>query len=158
MSLPARLPVPCSFWEGRSLCMVPCSFWGSPSKGSLFGGLCWRSLCRDLCREESLSVCLCPWGLCLGGTHPTGILFVLVSVKNILPFLILVWNLVTIAFERYLAVCHPFKHSNFTRSKIMKIYVLIYMMSLVLPSIAAFEVSCIQLQRHLILFILRLRH
>ena len=51
----------------------------------------------------------------------------------------------TIAFERYLAVCHPFKHGNFTRSKIMKMFVLIYMMSLVLPSIAAFEVSCIQL-------------
>ena len=51
----------------------------------------------------------------------------------------------TIAAERYLAVCQPFKHSNFTRGKIVKLFVLIYIVALLLPSIAAFEVSCIQL-------------
>ena len=74
----------------------------------------------------------------IGGTS-----VIFVSAKNILRFLflILVWNLVTIAFERYLAVCQPFKHSNFTRRKIAKILVLIYIVALLLPSIVAFEVS-----------------
>ena len=75
-----------------------------------------------------------------------------ISTKNIFCVLV-VWNLVTIAFERYLAVCQPFKHSNFTRGKIVKMFVLIYIIALLLPSIAAFEVSCIQPQRHLVLFI-----
>ena len=33
-----------------------------------------------------------------------------------------VWNLVTIAFERYLAVCQPFKHSKLTKSRVLKAF------------------------------------
>ena len=47
----------------------------------------------------------------------------------------------TIAFERYLAVCHPFKHSNFTKRKVQRIFILIYIMAVVLESFAALEVS-----------------
>ena len=49
----------------------------------------------------------------------------------------------TIATERYLAVCHPFKHSNFTEKKIPLIFALIYVMSFLLNSITAVEVSVI---------------
>ena len=59
-------------------------------------------------------------------------------------FLIVVWNLVVIAAERYLAVCHPFKHNEFTKRKVLISFVLIYIMAVLLPSIAIFEVSYIQ--------------
>ena len=49
----------------------------------------------------------------------------------------------TIAAERYLAVCHPFKHSNFTEKKILLIFALIYIMSFLLNSITTVEVSII---------------
>ena len=55
--------------------------------------------------------------------------------------LVVVWNLVIIAFERYLAVCHPFKHSNFTRRKIVLVFAVIYFMAAFINSTAAFEVS-----------------
>ena len=59
---------------------------GLPPGGSLPGGLCWMSLLKDLYQGGSLSGGLCPWGLCPGGMHPNGIFYVLVSVKNTLPF------------------------------------------------------------------------
>ena len=49
----------------------------------------------------------------------------------------------TIAAERYLAVCHPFKHSNFTEKKILLIFALINIMSFLLNSITTVEVSII---------------
>ena len=49
----------------------------------------------------------------------------------------------TIATERYLAVCHPFKHSNLTERKILLIFALIYIMSFLLNSITTVEVSVI---------------
>ena len=52
-----------------------------------------------------------------------------------------VWNLVVIATERYLAVCQPFKHNNFTRGRVLVIFGLIYITAVLLNSIAAFEVS-----------------
>ena len=54
-----------------------------------------------------------------------------------------VWNLVVIATERYLAVCHPFKHKKFTRGRVLVIFGLIYITAVFLNSIAAFEVSYI---------------
>ena len=49
-----------------------------------------------------------------------------------------------IAAERYLAVCRPLKHNSFTKGRIALIFVLIYIMAVLLPSIAIFEVSCIE--------------
>ena len=46
-----------------------------------------------------------------------------------------------IAFERYLAVCHPFKHNNFTRKKIVLFFAVIYFMAAFINSTAALEVS-----------------
>ena len=49
----------------------------------------------------------------------------------------------TIATERYLAVCQPFKHSNFTRGRIALIFCLIYVLAFPICSLAAFQVgSC----------------
>ena len=36
--------------------------------------------------------------------------------------LLVVWSLVTIAAERYLAVCQPFKHNEFTTRKVLLFY------------------------------------
>ena len=47
----------------------------------------------------------------------------------------------TIAAERYLAVCQPFKHNEFTIRKVLLFYVLIYFMAVFINSTAAFEVS-----------------
>ena len=55
--------------------------------------------------------------------------------------LIVVWSLVTIAAERYLAVCQPFKHNEFTIRKVLLFYVVIYFMAVFINSTAAFEVS-----------------
>ena len=60
---------------------------------------------------------------------------------NLYFWFFVVWNLVVIAAERYLAVCQPFKHNNFTKRKIHRIFVLIYVMAILLESFAAFEVS-----------------
>ena len=50
----------------------------------------------------------------------------------------------TIAFQRYLAVCQPFKHNEFTIRKILPFYVLIYFQAAFFNSTAAFEVSYFQ--------------
>ena len=50
----------------------------------------------------------------------------------------------TIAFERYLAVCQPFKHNEFTIRKILPFYVLIYFQAAFFNSTAAFEVRYFQ--------------
>ena len=63
-----------------------------------------------------------------------------VSAKVISCFV--VWNLVVIAAERYLAVCQPFKHNNFTRGRVLVIFSLIYITAVLLKSIATFEVRC----------------
>ena len=55
--------------------------------------------------------------------------------------LITVWNLVVIAAERYLAVCQPFKHNNFRKVTIIKIYFIIYVITVILTSIFLFQVS-----------------
>ena len=52
----------------------------------------------------------------------------------------------TIAAERYLAVCQPFKHNEFTIRKLLLFYVLIYFMAVFINSIAAFEVSLLYTQ------------
>ena len=49
----------------------------------------------------------------------------------------------TIAAERYLAVCQPFKHNEFTKRKILLIFALIYVMSFLLNSITSVVVSVI---------------
>ena len=46
----------------------------------------------------------------------------------------------TIASERYLAVCQPFKHNNFTKSRVTMVFVLIYLMGVVCTAGAAFQV------------------
>ena len=55
--------------------------------------------------------------------------------------LIVVWNLVTIAAERYFAVCLPLKHNLFTERKITVIFILIYVFAAPCVSLAAFQVS-----------------
>ena len=55
-------------------------------------------------------------------------------------FFIPVWNLVTIASERYLAVCQPFKHGNFTKSKVLLSFGLNYLLGMVCTAGAAFQV------------------
>ena len=57
---------------------------------------------------------------------------------------IVVWNLVIIAAERYLAVCQPFKHNEFTKRKIVLCYVLIYFCAIIFNFTTAFDVSYIQ--------------
>ena len=47
----------------------------------------------------------------------------------------------TIAAERYLAVCQPFKHNNFTRKKAFCIFFYFYIFALFFTGIATFEVS-----------------
>ena len=68
----------------------------------------------------------------------------LFSIKLYNYSLVAVWSLVTIAAERYLAVCQPFKHSNFTKRKIVLFFILIYFMAAFINSTAAFEVSFFQ--------------
>ena len=43
-----------------------------------------------------------------------------------------VWNLVAIAVERYIAVCHPFKHSNFQGTPVRVIIASMYVASIIL--------------------------
>ena len=59
-------------------------------------------------------------------------------------YLVAVWSLVTIAAERYLAVCQPFKHNNFTKRKALLFFVIIYFMAAFINFSSAFEVSCLQ--------------
>ena len=63
------------------------------------------------------------------------------SVRFYVFFLVAVWNLVVIAAERYLAVCKPFKHGEFTERKTVKIILLIYFVGIILSFPAAFQVS-----------------
>ena len=46
----------------------------------------------------------------------------------------------TIAAERYLAVCKPFKHNGFTKQKVIGIFVLMYAMGIPCTSLAGFGV------------------
>ena len=48
-----------------------------------------------------------------------------------------------IAAERYLAVCQPFKHCEFTKRKIVLCYVLIYLGAMIFNFTTAFDVSYI---------------
>ena len=52
-----------------------------------------------------------------------------------------VWNLVTIAAERYLAVCCPFKHVDFTTRRVKFIFFAIYILSVPCLSLLVFQVS-----------------
>ena len=54
--------------------------------------------------------------------------------------LVVVWNLVTIAAERYLAVCQPFKHSGFTKRKVVGIFIFMYVMGIPCTSLAGLGV------------------
>ena len=47
----------------------------------------------------------------------------------------------TIAVERYLAVCQPFKHSGFTKRKVVRILILIYVLGIFWSSVGAFQVT-----------------
>ena len=46
-----------------------------------------------------------------------------------------------IALERYLAVCHPFKHANYTRRRIYASFVAIHILAIVCSIACAFQVS-----------------
>ena len=61
--------------------------------------------------------------------------------KKLNQFSFSVWNLVTIALERYLAVCKPFKYANFTKSKVMKIFIGLYIMSIICSGGCSFQVT-----------------
>ena len=52
----------------------------------------------------------------------------------------------TIAAERYVAVCQPFKHSELTKRKVLLFFVIIYFMAVFIKFSAAFEVSWFQHQ------------
>ena len=54
--------------------------------------------------------------------------------------LVVVWNLVTIAVERYLAVCQPFKHSGFTKRKVVGVFIGMYTIGIPVVFLAAFDV------------------
>ena len=58
-----------------------------------------------------------------------------------LIFLFSVWNLVTIALERYLAVCQPFKYANFMKSKVVLIFIWMYIMSIICSGGGSFQVT-----------------
>ena len=45
-----------------------------------------------------------------------------------------VWNLVFLSCERFLAVCHPFRHSNLTASKLLKALFVLYIIAFVVMS------------------------
>ena len=47
----------------------------------------------------------------------------------------------TIAAERYLAVCHPFKHAYFTKSKTVMVLSLIYFVGIICNGGSAFQVN-----------------
>lgn len=47
----------------------------------------------------------------------------------------------TIAAERYLAVCHPFKHAYFTKSKTVMVLSLIYVLGIICNGGSAFQVN-----------------
>ena len=49
-------------------------------------------------------------------------------------------NLVTIATERYLAVCKPFKHNGFTKQKVFCVFILMYMIGIPCTSVGALQV------------------
>ena len=49
----------------------------------------------------------------------------------------------TIAYERYLAVCVPFKHAHFTRRKVLITFCLIYIMSIMFSFLVLFQVSAV---------------
>lgn len=53
------------------------------------------------------------------------------------PVFISIWNLVFLAYERYLAICRPFQHKDLTRSKLYTMFGVLYLCTLliVLPSI-----------------------
>ena len=59
---------------------------------------------------------------------------------NTVFYLVVVWNLVTIAVERYLAVCQPFKHSSFTKQKVIGAFIFMYAIGIPCTFMAAFDV------------------
>ena len=66
------------------------------------------------------------------------------SCANVVFCLLVVWNLVVIAVERYLAVCQPFKHNELTKKKAVFFFVLIYIAAIIFNFTTAFDVSYIQ--------------
>lgn len=50
-----------------------------------------------------------------------------------------IYNLVVIASERYLAICHPFKHASFTKGKVNIILIVIYTLCPICTAGAAFQ-------------------
>ena len=52
-----------------------------------------------------------------------------------------VWNLVIIAYERFLAVCHPFKHQDFTKTKAYIAILIGYPLSVIVTTGAYVQVS-----------------
>ena len=52
-----------------------------------------------------------------------------------------VWNLVAIAYERYLAVCVPFKHAHFTRHKVLVTFIFNYIMAIIYSFLVLFQVG-----------------
>ena len=52
-----------------------------------------------------------------------------------------IWNLVLIAYERFLAICHPFKYRNLTKAKLRVIIALVYMCSILFVLPALFQVT-----------------
>ena len=77
------------------------------------------------------------------GSSTVHLFFIFLLIRSTGPtfFLVTVWNLVIIAVERYLAVCQPFKHSNFTKSTVYKSFIVNYILSLIFNFGSCFQVS-----------------
>ena len=50
-----------------------------------------------------------------------------------------IYNLVIVACERYLAICHPFKHASFTKGKIYILMLFVYILCPICTGGAAFQ-------------------
>ena len=50
-----------------------------------------------------------------------------------------IYNLVIVACERYLAICHPFKHASFTKGKIYILMIFVYILCPICTEGAAFQ-------------------
>ena len=127
---------------GEGVCQgvaVPARGWGCLLKG--------RGLPRGECLPRE-GVHLPPVNII--ADRCKNITFLQLRLRTVNMFgIVSVWNLVTIAAERYLAVCQPFKHNNFTRGRVLIIFGLIYVLACPLCTGAAFQVRLYQIHYYL---------